>query len=87
MPLKTYTLRERPELEDEFERFAQAGWPRFLRQRDELGCGQYWPELFGAFADFQFVLFDGDHPPRSRPWPLSRPGIKAAATAPRSSGA
>jgi len=23
MPLKTYTLRERPELEDEFERFAQ----------------------------------------------------------------
>lgn len=62
MPLKTYTLRERPELEDEFERFAAAGWPRFLRQRDELGCGRYWPELFGAFADFQLLLFDGDRP-------------------------
>jgi GNAT superfamily N-acetyltransferase len=62
MPLKTYTLRERPELEDEFERFAEAGWPRFLRQRDELGCGRYWPELFGTFADFQLILFDGDRP-------------------------
>jgi hypothetical protein len=62
MPLKTFTLRERPELEDEFERFAQLGWPTFLRQRDELGCGRYWPELFGTFADFQLLLFDGDRP-------------------------
>jgi len=62
MPLKTFTLREGPELEDEFERFAQLGWPTFLRQRDELGSGRYWPELFGTFADFQLVLFDGDRP-------------------------
>lgn len=60
MPLKTYTLRERPELEDEFERFAAAGWPLFLRQRDELGCGRLWPSLFTTFADFQFFLCDGD---------------------------
>ncbi|HEV8641649.1 MAG TPA: GNAT family N-acetyltransferase [Methylomirabilota bacterium] len=59
MPLKTYTLRERPELEDEFERFAAAGWPRFLRQRDELGCGRFWPSLFTTFADFQLLLCEG----------------------------
>ncbi|OLC15675.1 MAG: hypothetical protein AUH29_07420 [Candidatus Rokubacteria bacterium 13_1_40CM_69_27] len=60
MPLKIYTLRERPQLEDEFHRFATAGWPRFLVQRDELGVGRYWPELYTRFADFQFYLFDGD---------------------------
>ena len=41
MPFKTFTLRERPELEDEFEKLADASWPRFLRQRDALGYGQY----------------------------------------------
>jgi hypothetical protein len=60
VPLKTFTLAERPEREDEFERFADAGWPRFLRQRDELGCGRFWPELFTTFARFQLLLFDGD---------------------------
>jgi hypothetical protein len=59
MPLKTFTLTERPDLEDEFERFAEAGWPRFLRQRDELGVGQYWPQLFTAFREFQLLLSDG----------------------------
>lgn len=60
MPLKTFTLAERPEREDEFEGFAEAGWPRFLRQRDELGSGRLWPELFTTFDRFQLLLFDGD---------------------------
>lgn len=54
--LKTYTLRERPELEPEFERLAEEGWPRFLRQRDELGAGRHWPALFGDFADYQLLV-------------------------------
>jgi hypothetical protein len=60
MPLKTFTLDERPEREDEFERFAEAGWPRFLRQRDALGGGRFWPALFSTFARHQLLLFDGD---------------------------
>jgi hypothetical protein len=43
MPFKIFTLRERPDLEDEFERLSDVSWPRFLRQHDELGYGQYWP--------------------------------------------
>jgi GNAT superfamily N-acetyltransferase len=59
MPLKTFTLAERPELEDEIERFHAAGWPRFLRQRDELGLGEFWPQLYTTFRDFQLFLCDG----------------------------
>ncbi|MGH7325773.1 MAG: GNAT family N-acetyltransferase [Candidatus Rokuibacteriota bacterium] len=59
MPLKTYTLTERPRLEDEFERLAEVGWPRFLRQRDELGVGRHWPRLFTTFKDFQLLVCDG----------------------------
>ena len=55
---KTFTLRERPELEDELERLAQESWPRFMRERDELGLGRYWPRLFGEFADWQFFVCD-----------------------------
>ena len=55
---KTFTLRERPELEDEFERLGAEGWPRFMRQSDELGLGRYWPKLFSDFADWQFVVCD-----------------------------
>jgi GNAT superfamily N-acetyltransferase len=56
--LKTFTLRERPELGDELERLAAEGWPPFLRQRDELGLGRFWPRLFDDFADWQFVVCD-----------------------------
>ena len=55
---KTFTLRERPELEDEFERLSREAWPRFMRERDELGVGRYWPKLFGDFADWQFFVCD-----------------------------
>src|SRR5690242_18128311 len=58
MPFKTFTLRERPDLEDEFERLSHAAWPRFLRQRDELGYGQYWPLLFNTWADWQLLIVD-----------------------------
>lgn len=53
---RTFTLRDRPELEPEFERLAEEGWPRFMRQRDELGCGRYWPALFTEFADWQLAV-------------------------------
>jgi hypothetical protein len=55
---KTFTLRDRPELEGDFERLGEEGWPRFMRQRDELGLGRYWPRLFDDFTDWQFVVCD-----------------------------
>ena len=58
MPFKSFTLRERPELEDEFERLSDASWPRFLRQKDALGYGQYWPRLFTTWADWQLLIVD-----------------------------
>jgi len=60
VPLKTYALAERPDLEDEFERFAALGWPRFLRQRDALGAGALWPSLFRTFAGFQLLVCEGE---------------------------
>jgi hypothetical protein len=59
MPLKTFTLAEMPDREDDFEELARTGWPRFLRQRDELGCGEHWPSLFTDWPDYQFVVLDG----------------------------
>jgi GNAT superfamily N-acetyltransferase len=53
---KAFTLKERPELEPDYERLADLGWPRFMRQRDELGCGRYWSSLFTEFADYQFAI-------------------------------
>jgi GNAT superfamily N-acetyltransferase len=62
MPFKTFTLRERPEREDEFDRLSDVSWPRFLRQRDALGYGQYWPQLFTTWANWQLLLIDGMGP-------------------------
>jgi hypothetical protein len=58
MPFKIFTLRERPDLEDEFERLSDASWPRFLRQHDSLGYGQYWPLLFTTWAGWQLLIVD-----------------------------
>jgi GNAT superfamily N-acetyltransferase len=58
MPFKTFTLRERPDREDEFERLHEASWPRFLRQKDALGYGQYWPLLFTTWAEWQLLIID-----------------------------
>lgn len=55
----THTLSQRPEIESHLERLAEDGWPRFLRQHDELGLDRHWPSLFTTWADFQFVLRDG----------------------------
>jgi hypothetical protein len=62
MPFKVFSLRERPDLEDEYERLSAVSWPTFLRQRDELGYGQYWPSLFTTWADWQLLLVDGMGP-------------------------
>src|SRR5207249_10348985 len=34
----------------------------FLRQKDALGYGQYWPSLYTTWADWQLVLVDGMGP-------------------------
>lgn len=62
MPFKAFTLRERPELEDEYERLSALSWPLFLRQRDALGYGPYWPQLFTTWADWQLLLVDAMGP-------------------------
>ena len=62
MPFKIFTLREQPAREDEFGRLSDLSWPRFLRQRDALGHGQYWPQLFTTWADWQLLLIDGMGP-------------------------
>jgi len=62
VPFKTYSLGERPERGDEYERLAEVSWPRFLRQRDALGLGRRWPELFTTWADWQLLLIDGMGP-------------------------
>lgn len=62
MPFKVYSLRERPERADEFDRLSDLSWPTFLRQRDALGYGAYWPELFTTWAEWQLLLIDGMGP-------------------------
>ena len=62
MPFKTFTLRERPDLEDEWERLSETSWPRFLRQKDALGYGEFWPSLFTTWADWQPIIVDGMGP-------------------------
>ena len=57
--IKTYTLAEQPDREQDFDELAETGWPRFLRQRDELGLGASWPDLFTQWADYQLVVMDG----------------------------
>ena len=62
MRFTVHTLSQRPEVEPHIERLAEEGWPRFLRQHDELGYGQYWPSLYTTWADWQLVLVDGMGP-------------------------
>ncbi|MBI2216628.1 MAG: GNAT family N-acetyltransferase [Candidatus Rokubacteria bacterium] len=56
MAFTLHTLAQRPEVEPHIDRLAEVCWPRFLRQHDDLGLGEHWPDLFTTFADFQFVL-------------------------------
>ncbi len=37
---------------------SDASWPLFLRQRDSLGLGRYWPSLFDTYADWQLAVCD-----------------------------
>src|SRR5256714_15564493 len=57
--IKTFTLAEQPDREQDFDDLAEAGWPRFMRQRDELGLGAHWPDLFTQWADYQLVVMEG----------------------------
>ena len=57
--IKTYTLAEQPDREQDFDDLAETGWPRFMRQRDQLGLGAHWPDLFIQWADYQLVVMEG----------------------------
>jgi GNAT superfamily N-acetyltransferase len=57
--IKTLTLAEQPDREPDFDELADVGWPRFMRQRDELGLGALWPDLFTQWADYQLVVMEG----------------------------
>lgn len=59
MPIKTFTLAEQPDREEDFEVLAAAGRPRFMRQRDALGLGALWPSLFTRWAGYQLVVMEG----------------------------
>jgi GNAT superfamily N-acetyltransferase len=59
MPIKTFTLAEQPDREDDFEALAEAGWPRFMRQRDAQGLGEHWPSLYTTWADYQLIVMEG----------------------------
>lgn len=59
VPLKTFTLAEMPDREDDFDALAAAGWPRFMRQHDALGSGTHWPDLFTTWPDYQFIVMEG----------------------------
>lgn len=59
MPVKTFTLAEQPDREQDFDDLAVVSWPRFMRQRDELGLGALWPELFTQWTDYQLVVMEG----------------------------
>src|SRR6266536_668043 len=57
--IKTFTLADQPEREQDFDDLADVGWPRFMRQRDELGLGARWPDLFTQWADYQLIVMEG----------------------------
>ncbi len=52
MALESFTLEERPELEEQVGRLSQEGWPTFLLHTDVT----HWDTLFDDFADLQ-ILF------------------------------
>src|SRR6266851_2719554 len=57
--IKTFTLAEQPDREQDFDDLGEVGWPRFMRQHDELGLGAHWPDLFTQWADYQLVVMEG----------------------------
>lgn len=50
------SLAERPGLLADFERFADAGWPRFMRERAQPSGMPKRREFLEAFADWQLAL-------------------------------
>ena len=59
MPIKTFTLAEQPDREQDFDDLAEVSWPRFMRQRDALELGARWPGLFTEWADYQLIVMEG----------------------------
>ena len=52
MAFEKFTLKDRPELEDQVVRLAREGWPTFLLHGDIT----HWDTLFDDFADLQILL-------------------------------
>ncbi len=45
MPLKAYTLREKPDLEPDFDRLAEEAWPRALVIAGTVPEWEAWAEM------------------------------------------
>ncbi len=52
------TLAQRPELEADKPRLHSESWPEFLLH--DPATIRYWGARFATFADFQYVLCDGN---------------------------
>jgi hypothetical protein len=52
MAFETFTLRQRPDLEEQVHRLNGESWPTFLLHGDVI----YWESLFDDFADYQILL-------------------------------
>ena len=50
------TLKERPDLKEEFSKLHSIGWVKFMRE-DPIGV-KYWGYLFSWFPELQFILLN-----------------------------
>jgi GNAT superfamily N-acetyltransferase len=56
MTLRTFTASERPDLDQRVSELTASQFPEYNRHGDVMSG--YWPRLWEAFADLQFVLHD-----------------------------
>ena len=52
MAFETFTLRQRPDLEEQVRRLNGESWPTFVLHGDVT----HWESLFGDFADYQILI-------------------------------
>ena len=50
------TLKERPDLKDDFSKLHSLGWVKIMRE-DPISI-KYWDKLLSWFSEFQFILLD-----------------------------
>ncbi|MDM5233788.1 GNAT family N-acetyltransferase [Lysinibacillus pakistanensis] len=55
------TLKECPDLEDEFDKLHHIGWAKFMKE-DPIGA-KYWGNLYSWFPEFQYILLNEESTP------------------------